>query len=82
VSLKRNADGDYVIKSRTALTSILTNSAYIGWYCFNNAVISKEAHQPIVPFDDFLYAYNHLSPVTLDGQPNSMQRFIGRVIYL
>lgn len=62
--------GGYVIKSRTALLSILTNPAYIGWYCFNGVVISKEAHEPIVPFDDFLYAYNRLSSVTLDGKPN------------
>lgn len=63
-------NGAYPCHSREALISILTNVAYIGWYLFNGVIVSKEAHEPIVSMDDFLYAYNRLSPITLDGTPN------------
>jgi DNA invertase Pin-like site-specific DNA recombinase len=70
VGLRRNQQGCYPIVSRAGLVSILTNPAYIGWYVFNEVIISKEAHKAIVDLDDFMYAYERLSSVTLDGQPN------------
>lgn len=33
-------------------------------------VVSKTAHEAIVPMDDFLFAYNRLSSTTLDGELN------------
>lgn len=69
VSLRFNGVG-YPLRTRDALLSILTNPAYIGWYCYNGVVISKTAHDPIVDYDVFLYAYSRLSSTTLDGQPN------------
>lgn len=59
----------YPLRTRGSLVSILTNTAYIGWYVFNGVLISKEAHDAIVGMDDFLYAYSRLSPVDLDGNP-------------
>ncbi len=37
---------------------------------YETVVISKEAHDPIVDTDLFMYAYNRLSPVTLEGEVN------------
>jgi DNA invertase Pin-like site-specific DNA recombinase len=61
----------YVIKTRTGLTGMLTNPVYLGWYVYGDVVVSKTAHEAIVPYDDFLYAYNRLSPYTLDGEENT-----------
>jgi Resolvase, N terminal domain/Recombinase len=89
----------YPITTRGGLISILTNPAYIGWYCFSKktgetrtvrssrtddngkpiyrevpvyetVVVSKEAHEPIVDYDLFMYAYSRLSPTTLEGEAN------------
>lgn len=64
-------DGCYRLRSRDALVSILTNPAYIGWYIFDGVLISKTAHDAIVPLDDFMFAYSRLSPINLDGTPNT-----------
>lgn len=48
----------------------MTNVAYIGWYVYKGVVVSKEAHEPIVGYDLFMYAFSRLSPTTLDGEPN------------
>jgi DNA invertase Pin-like site-specific DNA recombinase len=58
----------YVMKTRKGLAGILSNPVYLGWYVYSGVVISKTAHEPIVPYDDFLYAFNRLSPYTLDGE--------------
>lgn len=69
VALRFDGTG-YPLKTRDALESILTNPVYIGWYVYSGVVVSKEAHDAIVPLDDFMYAYNHLSTTTLDGEVN------------
>lgn len=96
----------YTPKTRTALVSILTNPAYIGWYTYavyedsekelkrkrdedGNPIIrtvrevvrtwvNKEAHEPIVPMEDFLYAYTRLSDTTLEGEPNESKPKVDR----
>lgn len=69
IGLKWDGSG-YPIRSKSGLISVLTNAAYIGWYLYNGVVVSKQAHDSIVPMDDFMYAYSRLSSVTLDGEPN------------
>ncbi len=71
-------NGCYPLRTRDALVSILTNPAYIGWYVFNGVLISKEAHDGIVPMDDFMYAYTRLSTETLDGQVNEDKPVVDR----
>jgi len=68
VGLHADADGTYPLRTRSAIIGILTNRAYIGWYVFNGVIISKQAHDAIVPMDDFLYAWERLSKVSLDGK--------------
>lgn len=77
VALRWNGEG-YALRTRGGLISILTNPAYIGYYVYNGALISKEAHDAIVDMDDFLYAYSRLSPVTLDGQDNTSKPKLDR----
>jgi DNA invertase Pin-like site-specific DNA recombinase len=71
-------NGGYPLRTREALHSILTNPVYIGWYVYNGVIISKQAHDPIVPLDGFMYAYTCLSPTTLDGQPNEHRPAVDR----
>ncbi len=66
----RYKNGGYPCYTREALLSILTNPAYLGWYCYAGAIISKESHEPIVDRSDFDFAFSRLSPVNLDGTPN------------
>src|SRR6266487_2153137 len=66
----RYKHGGYPCHTREALISILTNPAYLGWLIYGGAIISKEAHDPIVGMDDFLYAFSRLSPINLDGTDN------------
>jgi DNA invertase Pin-like site-specific DNA recombinase len=77
VALRWNGEG-YSLRTRGGLISILTNPAYIGYYVYNGALISKKAHDAIVDMDDFLYAYSRLSPVTLDGQDNASKPKLDR----
>ena len=68
VALTASADGSYPLRTRAALISILTNKAYIGYYEYAGVLVSREAHEPIVSMDDFIYAYERLSGTTLDGE--------------
>ena len=61
-----------------ALVSMLSNVAYIGYYLYNGVLVSKEAYEPIVPMDDFLYAYSRLSGRTLDGETNESKPKVDR----
>ena len=59
---------------RTGLLQLLTNVAYIGHWVVNDAVVRWNNHPAIVPKEEFLRAYNYLSPVTMDGLPNPAYR--------
>jgi DNA invertase Pin-like site-specific DNA recombinase len=61
-------EGGYTLKSRTGLAYLLTNPAYIGHTYYKGHLI-RNTHAPIVDEDDFMFAFNHLSDYTLDGEP-------------
>jgi hypothetical protein len=67
VSLPMATDGSYPLRNRNAIIGMLTNRAYIGWYEYGGVLVSREAHEPIVGMDDFMYAYDRLSGMSLDG---------------
>ncbi len=58
----------YVIKTRAGLVGLLRNPVYLGWYVYNGVIVSKENHAAIVPYDDFMFAFNRLSKHTLEGE--------------
>jgi len=68
----------YPLQTRGGLISILTNPAYLGWYVYNGVIISKTAHDPIVDYDLFMYAYSRLSATTLEGEVNENKPKIER----
>ena len=88
IGLRHDAQG-YRLQSRDGLTGVLTNRAYLGWYVYNatseesrvfqGEYINKESHSAIVDLDDFLFAYNRLSAVTLDGTPNENKPKVNRL---
>ncbi len=61
-------EGGYTIKSRSGLVYILTNPAYIG-HTYYKGHLMRNTHPAIVSEDDFMYAFERLSPYTLDGEP-------------
>lgn len=62
-----HVQGGYLI-SKTTLSGILTNAAYIGYWTVNGTLISKNNHSAIVSEDDFFYAFNRLSATTIEGE--------------
>jgi DNA invertase Pin-like site-specific DNA recombinase len=56
--------------SRTGLTSILTNAAYLGHWAYKGVITKWNHHAPIVPVDLFMRVFNRLSGTTLEGQEN------------
>ncbi len=61
-------EGGYTIKSRTGLEYLLSNPAYIGHTYYKGHLI-KNTHLTIVNEDDFMFAFNHISDYTLEGEP-------------
>ncbi|MCI0552867.1 MAG: recombinase family protein, partial [Anaerolineae bacterium] len=55
---------------RVGLGQLLTNAAYIGHWAFNGTIVQWNNHPAIVSVDVFMQAYNYLSAVTMNGQPN------------
>jgi len=49
---------------------MLVNVAYIGHWIHMNAVVAWNNHEPIIPLDLFMYAFNRLSPTDFHGEPN------------
>ncbi len=68
VSLTKTEKG-YKI-TRGGLRALLTNPIYLGWWYFKGRIVSKTNHDPIVSEADFWYAFNRLSPTTIDGEVN------------
>jgi DNA invertase Pin-like site-specific DNA recombinase len=56
--------------SHTGLTYMLVNVAYIGHWIHMGAVVQWNNHEPIIPLDLFMYAFNRLSPTDFHGEPN------------
>jgi DNA invertase Pin-like site-specific DNA recombinase len=75
IALSTNGQG-YII-SDTGLKDLLCNIAYIGWFYNNGAPPIKDNHPAIVNEGDFWYAFDRLSPVSIDGreQPRERARF-------
>lgn len=64
-------DGDdksgWTIKSRSGIQHLLSNPMYAGHLVFNGRIVKMNAHPAIVDADNWLYAFEHLSDVDLDG---------------
>lgn len=67
IGLRDNGKG-YTI-TRPGLASLLTNVAYLGWWYYKGQII-RDNHDAIVSEEDFWFAFNRLSSVTIDGEPN------------
>lgn len=56
------------------LAGILTNVAYLGHWTVNGIIRIWDNHDPIVPTELFMQAFNYLSPTTFTGEPNPHHR--------
>jgi len=71
VHLKRRSPFTHgLTPSSTGLTYMLVNVAYIGHWIHMGAVVQWNNHEPIIPRDLFMFAYNRLSPTDFHGDPN------------
>ncbi len=66
--LSHNAKG-YTITQR-GLISLLTNPIYLGWWYYKGQIVSRTNHDAIVSEADFWYAFDRLSPITIEGESN------------
>jgi hypothetical protein len=67
---KRSRFTGKLILSRYALGQLLTNAVYIGHWAHCGVIVERHNHEGIVPLEDFMYAFNQLSPVDFNGDPN------------
>jgi hypothetical protein len=70
LSQYKKVPGGYTIASDAGLRRILTNRVYIGYWIYCGELVSTNNHTAIVDYDDFMFAYNRLSSINLDGTPN------------
>jgi DNA invertase Pin-like site-specific DNA recombinase len=67
---KRSRFTDKLMLSEYGLGNLLTNAVYIGHWAHGGVIVQQHNHEPIVPLDLFMYAFNRLSRHTLNGEPN------------
>lgn len=67
---RRSTSTGGLTPSHTGLANMLVNVAYIGHWVHMGAVVQWNNHEPIIPLDLFMYAYNRLSPTDFHGEPN------------
>jgi len=60
----------FTVQSAKGLASILRNPFNAGILVYKGVLINAEDHDPATSLGNFLYAFNRLSPSTLDGTPN------------
>lgn len=70
LSTYKKVPGGYTIASDAGLRRVLTNRVYIGYWIYCGELVSTHNHPAIVDYNDFMFAYNRLSPINLDGTPN------------
>jgi hypothetical protein len=67
-TLLKRMDTGWTVSSRHGLESILTQVAYAGHVQFNGGSITVlNVNPPFIDIGDWLFAYEHLSPVDLEG---------------
>jgi DNA invertase Pin-like site-specific DNA recombinase len=59
-----------LVPSMSGLRSLFTNGVYIGHWVHKEAITRWNNHEPIIPLDLFMYAFNRLSPTDFLGEPN------------
>ncbi len=62
------------LRTRSALESILTNRAYLGWRIVKGDIASKNSHGAIVEEELFSYAFTQLTGCTLEGEPLEIEK--------
>jgi len=62
---------DQRVPSGSGLHYLLTNVAYLGHWVHQEVIVRWNNHEPIIPLDLFMYAYNRLSSTDFQGEPNA-----------
>ncbi len=62
------AHSNGMLRTRSAVESILTNRTYIGWRVVKGQVVKKDCHEPIVDKDVFEFAFTRLTNCTIEGE--------------
>ncbi len=70
VSIEELRVTGFTVQSPTGLRSILMNPFNAGMLVYKGVLLNSEDHEPATDVGTFLYAFNRLSPTSLDGTPN------------
>jgi hypothetical protein len=62
--------GSGYFPSKSGLSALLANAAYVGHWCVNHTVVRWNNHPAIIEAEVFTRAFNYISPYALDGQAN------------
>jgi DNA invertase Pin-like site-specific DNA recombinase len=68
IQLKRMTGG-WTVASPHGLKWILTNPAYAGHFAWEGRIVKFNAFPPIVDPSNWLFAFEHISPIDLEGNP-------------
>jgi hypothetical protein len=66
-----NWNGNGYCPSHAGLNDLLSNSVYIGHWSVKGVIVDRNNHPRIVDDDLFMHAFNRLSRVDFDGNPNT-----------
>lgn len=67
---KRSSLTGKLMLSQFGFRNVFRNAIYIGCWAVNRVIVDYHNHEPIIPLDLFMFAFNRLSPVNLEGEPN------------
>lgn len=59
-----------LVPSYSGLGALFTNVVYIGHWIHKEAIVRWHNHDPIIPHDLYMYAFNKLSKTDFVGEPN------------
>ncbi len=70
VSIEELRSTGFTVQSATGLRSMLMNPFNGGMLVYKGVLLNSEDHELATDLGTFLYAFNRLSPTSLDGTPN------------
>jgi DNA invertase Pin-like site-specific DNA recombinase len=59
-----------LVPAASGVEYLLTNVAYIGHWIHKQVIVQWDNHEPIVPHELFMYAFNRISQTDFNGDPN------------
>lgn len=75
---KRSSLTGKLMLSQFGFRNVFRNAIYIGCWAVNRVIVDYHNHEPIIPLDLFMFAFNRLSPGRSQGNPIHTTRLSAR----